>query len=286
MKIAIPIKAIGWFVVCAVLLSACGLKLVYNRLDWVLPFYVDDYVTLDEDQQIELHNKITSLMSWHRTTQLNAYSTMLRKARKDVVNGLSEDTIKEFFTGFDEGFRTVMVSAAPHIVDMLIGANDEQKKELFQNLKSLNQDYKEKYIDLSDEEKLENIIEAMQDNFSDWLGDLTDKQNQIIADYAEKLLPVDRDRYQYRLQWQGMLKQSFLSNKPVEQMRPELIRLFAHSNQFYPKQYQTKLDANRLVLQQMLMVLNVEITKEQFQYLGEKLEYYAASFEDLSKQKG
>ena len=53
-------KAFGFLLLCCLVLSACGIKLIYNRLDWVVPFYVDDYITLDEDQQITMRSAIRS----------------------------------------------------------------------------------------------------------------------------------------------------------------------------------------------------------------------------------
>ncbi|MDH5326983.1 MAG: DUF6279 family lipoprotein [Gammaproteobacteria bacterium] len=263
--------------------SACGVSMIYNRLDWVVPFYVDDFVTLDEDQQIKLHNKLNSLLAWHRSTQLSVYSKMLRKARTDVSNGLSAEKIQEIFQGFDQGWEALMAAAAPPIADLLLTISSEQKTELFQNLKSLNAEYQEKYIAISDEEKLEKIVEKMQDNFSDWLGDLSEAQEKMISTYAAQLVPIHADRYAFRLQWQEQLKQILYHEAQPEAMRKQLMELFAQAKRLYPQAYKDKLQANRLVVQNMLLAMNSGISKAQMAHLANKLEHYAASFDELSQ---
>ena len=32
-------------------MSACSIRIMYNYLDWIIPFYIDDYVTLTDHQE-------------------------------------------------------------------------------------------------------------------------------------------------------------------------------------------------------------------------------------------
>ena len=35
----------------AVVIAGCGPRLVYPHLDWLIPWYVSDYISLDSDQK-------------------------------------------------------------------------------------------------------------------------------------------------------------------------------------------------------------------------------------------
>ena len=42
----------------------------YNRLDTLINWYVDDYVTLTRDQRAEFENQLNELLTWHRREEL------------------------------------------------------------------------------------------------------------------------------------------------------------------------------------------------------------------------
>ncbi len=77
-------RPVGVCVRCAVIaalflvLTACsGTTLVYNRLDTILPWYVDDYVDLDNPQQQLLDQTLQPFLRWHRQQELPRYVEVL-----------------------------------------------------------------------------------------------------------------------------------------------------------------------------------------------------------------
>src|SRR5687767_11094408 len=64
-------------------LGACTGQFVYNRLDFIIPFYVGQRVTLDEPQEVQLKLVVREFTSWHRSSQLTRYSAFLRELARD-----------------------------------------------------------------------------------------------------------------------------------------------------------------------------------------------------------
>ena len=57
--------------------AACSFKTVYNRLDYLIPEYVEGMVTLDDVLEEKLEQRTLVLLEWHRNTQLKQYADWL-----------------------------------------------------------------------------------------------------------------------------------------------------------------------------------------------------------------
>ena len=65
---------------CLSSLIACsGTTFVYNRLDTILPWYVDDYVDLNGRQQDQLDEILEPFLRWHRQQELPQYVALLNE---------------------------------------------------------------------------------------------------------------------------------------------------------------------------------------------------------------
>ena len=81
------LKSIGAILILAGLIfSACSLRLTYNYLDWIIPWYVDEYVSLTDDQENLFDRATVELLDWHRYAELPKYTEFIISI-KDAQNG-------------------------------------------------------------------------------------------------------------------------------------------------------------------------------------------------------
>ena len=60
------------------LVSGCSAtQFIYNRVDIVIRWYLDDYVSLSRNQQAQFDERLDDLLSWHRQEELPSYVTLL-----------------------------------------------------------------------------------------------------------------------------------------------------------------------------------------------------------------
>ena len=55
-------------------LSGCIVRFVYNQLDWIIPWYIGQMISLSDEQDSALEKSLVSQLKWHRVTQLAEYS--------------------------------------------------------------------------------------------------------------------------------------------------------------------------------------------------------------------
>jgi len=55
-----------WLVLGFLVLTGCSSKLAYNNLDWLIYWYMDDYVELNDSQEAIFDIKLEGWIDWHR----------------------------------------------------------------------------------------------------------------------------------------------------------------------------------------------------------------------------
>ena len=71
----------------AIVLAGCGPWLVYPHLDWLIPWYVSDYISLDSDQKNMLEKRLLKLLA-----QLNQLLTEKQRSYLlDRIESLAAD---------------------------------------------------------------------------------------------------------------------------------------------------------------------------------------------------
>ena len=68
------------------LLVGCSTKFTYNNLDWLIHWYVDDYVELSDRQENLFDEHFANWLNWHRSEELAKYVKHLKSLKADVEN--------------------------------------------------------------------------------------------------------------------------------------------------------------------------------------------------------
>ena len=129
--------------ICLALVLGCGPGFIYPHLDWMIPWYVDDYISLNSDQSSMLKTRLMHQLDWHCQTQLAAYADYLREIAADFDNPRQPVTVsvlESHRTKLLAHWQNLMRQIAPDVSDILITATDEQIEELFSNLEKFNKE--------------------------------------------------------------------------------------------------------------------------------------------------
>ena len=263
-------------------ISGCGVKTVYHQLDWVLAGFVEDYIHLTEEQDADVEKRISSLIQWHKKTQLPAYSADLLQVKKNTEAGLTYERIKDFYELLNQRWIALKDRIAPDIAAVLLTLNDKQKQKMFEKIKQQNDEYIEEYVNITQEERNEIIGERLIENFERWLGDLSDEQKAIFGQWVEKFKPIHEDRLEFRRAWQKELRLVLDSDLPEADKRKELIELFRNPEKFQSQVYTDKLAYNRE--QSAQLILATPPTEKQKQHLYSHIDYYVKNFNELAME--
>ena len=263
------------------LLSACSSSFVYNNIDWMLYWYVGDYVDLSSGQKATLDERIASWQNWHRSTELEKYQTQLKNLRVKLDSGpLNQE---QWLNEYDEAqqhlyrFRTKI---APELADIAQQLSPEQIAGILSAWKKKRQERQVEFDGQTEEERLSRREERLAESVEDNIGKLDQRQANIVKKYALQFIPTSNERTAYQTTLQDAVRDIF-ANRDKPFFKQQLATLISNPDQYKTSQYQAASEHNTRLYAQMLVELNLTFTKEQKRKLDDKLEDWISLIDDL-----
>lgn len=271
-------------VLTLLLFTGCGPRFFYYHLDWLIPLFLRDYISLNSEQQTILNERLSKHIDWHCNTQLGDYSKALRSLSRDISSldpPIDYNKLNGYYEKFQEFWATLIKQVAPDIAKLLRTATDAQIEELFHNLDKRNGELRAEYIDLPPEELIKQRKGRMIKTLKKWLSDPTSEQIKAVSVLSRQLKPIGEEWVQYRNRIQeevtNLLKQR---NK-----HPDFERRFAgiliHPKRLRSGSHQAKSDYNRDLTLKLAVKIIYLTTPEQRTHLLKRLDSLATNLEKI-----
>ena len=191
-----------WAVVLLLLVSACsGTSFVYNRLDLLVPWYVDDYAELTQEQKVYLDTLLAPFLTWHRTQELPAYLALLQGIEASLKQPLIPAGIANIFAKFEQAWLRLEGAALEKLLDLGARLSDAQIAGFLDVLRERQQEYEEEYLARTDEEFYQDSYDDFLDSAQDYLGNLSAPQREMLRTASRRLLRSDQAWLQGRADW-------------------------------------------------------------------------------------
>lgn len=261
-------------------LQGCGIKFWYNRLDWVVPWYVDDYVELTSTQETRLEELMVTKTQWHRRQELPRYIDWLEQLSQDIEQGSVAANYEAHNAQMRDFFRTLLEEVGLDVVVMMTELSDQQVEDLLKTLAENDADYLEDFREESEQERLEERTEDIEDSLKEWVGRLTEAQKDMVAQWATELKSTAEERMAYRARWQKALA-TILENRSDESSEQAVKQLFKNFEHYQSEQLKAAYEHNRNVNKTYLLNLYETLTDKQKKRMLNRLNNYKEDFLDL-----
>ena len=212
----------------AVFLSGCSFRFVYNHLDWWTHWYLDDYVTLNEQQQQNFDQDFEQLHLWHRTTQLPVYAQQLESLKVAINDEINEQQVTDNLAKFIQHWQNFLIAAEPRLQVLAFNLSTEQKQQLLQALQAANQENIDDIEDLSEQEWQEERSNEQKDQLKSWFGKLSAEQKVQVTLMSKNFQRSFLPRMVYRQRWTHQFGELLNGELPDHQFKFEFYRLFVN----------------------------------------------------------
>lgn len=271
-------------IIPVVFLSACSTRWIYNQLDWLIPWYLNDYVTLQDFQEPQFDKALDKLLDWHRTTQLPKYAESLAKIENALNDPLSEQQINGFILEFESHFQTVFTQIGKQAVPLMLVMTPAQKSELLDNLQDKTADYAKDNLEIGIEESRLKTAQKMQEFLQDNLGYVTEEQKQTIKNWSINKSWMPPYFYQNRVAWREALQKIF-SKTSDKQSADALMQLFTNRKAQWSEAFKIKNKENRQAMVEFIMQLQPSLETEQLGNLQKSLREWQSDFKQLANNQ-
>ncbi|MBU2976934.1 DUF6279 family lipoprotein [Alteromonas sp. C1M14] len=254
-----------------VLLAGCSSKLAYNNIDWLVYWYMDDYIELDNQQEAIFDAQLGRWIDWHRSEELPKYIDHLKQVRNDVAQSrLSERRLLAHYELAKEHWDRFRREISPPLVDIATSLSDEQVIHLFAALEAENKEREEKIAKrhgLPAQAQMDKRIEGIVDDMESRIGSLTAQQQQIVMDYAPSFRSSSQLWLDYRRDLQQRARRLFATRNSRDDFATNLLALLMDPEQYRSEEFVTVWKQNSLAQARLAADIAKTLTEQQQQKL-------------------
>jgi exonuclease VII large subunit len=265
--------------------AACTFKTVYNRLDYLIPEYIEGMVTLDDVLEEKLEQSTLVLLEWHRNTQLKQYADWLSALQRDMATQLTEQQLEQRITEMDRFWRSLSAKVNDEMADLLPLLNKEQQNELFMNIEDSNDEFREEFVDLTEEQRIEDYAERISDTYQSWIGELTDEQQRKVEQAATELVSTAELRLQRRLQWQRGIREILAEEETAQNKSGRLRQFLSGFEDIDDETMEEKSAINRGVIVRLTVQISNSMTEDQQAHFISKTNDYIRMLTELAENR-
>jgi uncharacterized protein YeaO (DUF488 family) len=269
------------------LLSGCSTKFVYKNIDWLVYWYVDDFVELTDDQEAMFDLKLATWLGWHKQNEIPKYIAHLDELSLDIASQqISLAKIDYHQQKAAEHWLRLKTRIIPDLVAMAPSLSQEQVTSIFKEIDKLNEEEaedREERLAETPEKRKKNALKRNNRNLKRWLGKLTPEQESLIQDmYGNYHSNGDLWR-QYRVKYQAELKSLLKAEDRSEVFKSSLKTMLMTPEVYRSEELNRRNLENAGTYKRFLLSVDMLTTEKQRNHLLEEINELADDFNDLVK---
>jgi hypothetical protein len=227
-------KLLPIFLAC--LLSGCSNTFIYNQLDWLIPWYVSDYLNLDSAQKKSFKTQLLPLLDWHRKEELQTYLVFLDSIESDLDKPITKAVVSVWADKLIAAYNRLKQRGIPLALNMGKQMSDLQLQYFIEDMYQRQEQLEEEYLTRSEEEFRQQTYDNFEEGASDFIGRLGKAQRLRLQQAAAEIKRFDEAWLAQRLSWLEHA-QKILQRKPGWQQEGRV--LLTSREQFESPAYKT-----------------------------------------------
>ena len=269
-------------IVLLLFLQACSsTTFVYNRLDFIIPWYLDDYVDLNRQQNTSLDELLMPFLHWHRTEELPRYVAILSEVERDLDTQVTPEMVGQRFSEVENAWLRLEEEATNWMLTLGAELSDEQIDAFLAVLQEQQEEYEEDYLSRSEEAYLEDSYDNFVDGLQDYMGRLDKGQRASLFEASARLQRMDTLWWGERAVWLVNLGAA-LERAPGWQQ--QLRAMKAAREESYSPEYTQMYAYNMTVVEEVIAKVLNSRSQKQDRRLRSRIKSLREDFEALSAQ--
>ena len=268
-------------------LSGCSSQFMYNNLDWMIHWYLDDYIDLNKGQRKLFDEQFSIWHGWHRNEELAKYVAQLEQARGLIAEDkMTKADVDQQFNEARNHWIILRNRIAPDLIDIAVTLSDEQVADLFSAMSKENQKEQEKLDELyakSEQKRIEKRQNDIEENLEEWMGRLTSEQKTIIKRYVGQFRPNWQNWLVYQRHIQSEARKLFDTRNANADFQSQLLQLMTNPESYRHKELNENSEFNSALFSDLTWEVLQTITPKQRAELLDTIDDYIDDFSDLRK---
>ena len=266
------------------LLTTCSsTRLIYAFMDEFIKDEVSYFLDLNDNEKVLLNQRVSEMVTWHRTSMLPKYSEFLYNIADNLEDEkYSAVEVKKLLENGRFLIEETVIGITPYVSKFLIQHQTVENIIFIEN--SMLSRRQERTIELSKNKDVlyEKRFKRLISNFERFFGDLNDSQKNILEVYARETLNDSRVRLHNRTLRQKVFIK-FLQTEPTEvELTNFLNKLLLEGHMITNPSYETFSEISVKKFRILLVKMLAKSSIIQRQTIITKLRNYAEDFKIVS----
>jgi hypothetical protein len=193
----------------AVTFAGCSApKLLYQRLDWIAAWQMDDYVSLNPEQNAQFKQAFAQTWEWHRREELPAYAKDLREIAVSLDQPRSAEQVAKHSARLQAHMERTTGRLVVDLCPVIRSLDDAQASEVLEGVDEDIKEFSEEYVEPPEEAQRRKSEKRTTKWIKRWTGPLNSQQKELIASWGTKRLSLGPQWLEYRKQWRDDLREA------------------------------------------------------------------------------
>ncbi|MCX2790038.1 DUF6279 family lipoprotein [Vibrio sp. Sgm 5] len=271
----------GFVLISIVLLAGCAKKFLYSNIDWVVIEYLDDYVSLDGEQESLLEERILLLADWHKEEELPLYIDHLKQLESLNKDNVTLESLQANRDQMRDHYQRLVSKAAPDLFSLSMQLDTKQESEFVDSVKERYKERDEKYAEKTEQELREIVLENTEEWMEEWLGKLSNQQKVRAKQLSKEVIinsPLWRD---YRSSIIQELEYLFENKTNTVVYQQVFMKLLFEPESYYSDQLRDNIDRNIELTDQFTLDISQSMSDKQWRHFHGKIREWRELAEEL-----
>ena len=170
-----------------VLLQGCsGLQLGYRQSPTLAYWWLDSQLSFDSAQSPQVREALQQLQHWHRDRELGPYADLLRRLQTMGSSDTDARQVCEVWSQVEQRMDQAAAQAIRLAAPLALQLQPRQLRHLLRHWDEKNEDWEKEWLSGSPQERARRRLERTVSRYSDFYGDLSDAQTELLRVQIQK----------------------------------------------------------------------------------------------------
>lgn len=261
-----------------IFLTGCSsTTFVYNRIDFLLPWYLASYVDLSRDQKQYLDELLIPFFSWHRHEELPRYAEIINSVEEILDSEVKVENITLITQDVEESWFRLEDELLLWILPLTKDLSDEQINNFLQVMQTKTIESENRYLKRNDQVYQKHNYNRLRKNLRRFIGTMSKEQLDLVKIASKSMRRVDTEWVQNRKKLVANLG-SILQRK--ESWEKRFISI-THRDDLVSKNYRDNYAYNIDITNHLIAAILNTRTEKQDKKLRAQLKRYRTDIETL-----
>jgi hypothetical protein len=264
--------------IALIFLTGCSsTTFVYNRIDYLLPWYFASYVDLSRDQKNYLDELLIPFFSWHRHEELPRYAEIINSVEGLLDSEVKVENIALITLDVEESWFRLEDGLLLRIIPLAKDLTDEQINNFLQVMQTKTIESENKYLKRNDQAYQKDNYNRLRKNLRRFIGTMSKEQLDLVKIASKNMRRTDTEWIQNRKKLVANLS-SILQREEGWQKR---FKKITHRDDLVSENYRNTYAYNIDLTHNLIAAILNTRTKKQDKKLRAQLSKYQADIETL-----